>query len=291
MVAAPGIQRADSLQLDQVIDDYDHQLSPHNKRAINPNFTVYVPTTPVTQPKYENPASIFLAGSIEMGKAIQWQEHLTKELRDFEVTVCNPRRGQWSMNLNPGATDDLFNHQVEWELAALEAVDVIVFFFDKNTLSPVTMLELGLWAQSGKVVVCCHKDFWKSGNIHHVCKKYNVPYVKDYADFILLVRKRLDDVLELNRLKAKDADVLMSVGGELAKNTLKFADKLREERETEDKKAEKELEKAGLSKTAVSTIHQYQKYIRPARKAFTDATESLEELEQERLWNKLCSFK
>jgi hypothetical protein len=290
MVAAPGIKRADSLQLDQVIDDKDHQLSPHNRREKHPNFTVYVPTTPVTQPKYENPASIFLAGSIEMGAAIQWQEHLTKELRDLEATVCNPRRGQWSTSLNPGAMDDLFKHQVEWELAALEAVDVIVFFFDKNTLSPVTMLELGLWAQSGKVVVCCHKDFWKSGNIHHVCKRYNVPYVMDYADFIPLVRKRLDDAGKLNQLKAKNADVLMSVGGELAKDTLVLAKKLREEREIEDNKAEKESEKTSLSRTAMSTIHQYQKYIRPARKAFKDDMARLEESEQERLWNKLCSF-
>jgi hypothetical protein len=291
MVTAPGIKRADSLQLDQVIDDYDHQLSPHNKRVTHPNFAVYVPTTPVTQPNYDNPASMFLAGSIEMGKAIQWQDHLTKELRDFEITVCNPRRGQWSTNLNPGDMDDLFKHQVEWELAALEAVDVIVFFFDKNTLSPVTMLELGLWAQSGKVVVCCHKDFWKSGNIHHVCNRYNVPYVKDYADFIPLVRKRLEDALELNRIKAKNADMLMSVGGKLAKDTLGLAEKLRKEREAEDGKAEEESKKAGLSKTAVTTIHQYQKYIRPARKAFKDATEGLEEPEQERLWNKLCSLK
>ena len=284
MTSVPGLRRADPLQLDQVIDDIDHQLSPLQRREKHPKFAVYMPTTPPTQPKYENPASVFLAGSIEMGKAIQWQEHLTRELRDLEITVCNPRRGQWSTNQNPKESDNLFKHQVEWELAALEAVDVIIFFFDKNTLSPVTMLELGLWVQGGKVVVCCHKDFWKSGNIHHVCKKYNVPYVKDYADIIPLVRKRLDDARELNQLKTKDANVLISVGGKLAKDTLALAEKLRNERDTEGKKA-------GLSKTVVPTIYQYKKYIRPAWKAFQDDTKSLKESEQERLWNKLCSFK
>jgi nucleoside 2-deoxyribosyltransferase len=276
---------AESPQLNQVIDDNDHQLSPHNNRHKHPNFVVFMPTTPVTQPIYENPVSIFLAGSIEMGNAIPWQAHLTEELRDLEVTVCNPRRGKWSTNLNPEATDDLFKNQVEWELAALEAVDIIVFFFDKNTLSPVTMLELGLEAKSGKVVVCCHKDFWKSGNIHHACKKYNVPYVKDYTDFILLVRKRVEETM------TKSADTSISVGDEQVKNTLEVAEALRDERDAMEKKAKEVLEEARFSKAAVPTIHQYQKYIRPAWKVFKDDTESLEESEQKQLWNKLCSFK
>lgn len=36
----------------------------------------------------------------------------------------------------------------------LEQVDVICFFFDVMIKSPVSLLELGLWAGSGKVVVC-----------------------------------------------------------------------------------------------------------------------------------------
>jgi hypothetical protein len=291
MTAAPGIRKVDSLQLDQPIVDIDHQLPPPNRRQEHPNFAVYKPTTPATWPSYDNPASIFLAGSIEMGKAIQWQEHLTNELQDLEVTVCNPRRGQWSTSQVPGERDELFKHQVEWELAALEKVDVITFFFDKNTLSPVTMLELGLWTQSGKVVVCCHKDFWKSGNIHHVCKKYNVPYVKDYADLIPLVRQRLDAVRELNLQKTKGTNEKMTISRNLATSTLALAEKLRNEREAEEKKKEEQLKQSGLPEAAVPTIHQYQKYIRPARVAFNGSTESLDESEQERLWNTLCSFK
>jgi hypothetical protein len=44
----------------------------------------------------KNP-SVFLAGSIEMGKAILWQDDMTKELSDLPVTVINPRRN----DLNP----------------------------------------------------------------------------------------------------------------------------------------------------------------------------------------------
>ena len=37
------------------------------------------------------------------------------------------------------------------------------------------MLELGLYANSGKLLVCCPKGFWRKGNIDVVCEKYNIP--------------------------------------------------------------------------------------------------------------------
>jgi len=38
---------------------------------------------------------IFLAGSIEMGKAIDWQTHITESLLDLECVIYNPRRVLW----------------------------------------------------------------------------------------------------------------------------------------------------------------------------------------------------
>jgi len=35
--------------------------------------------------------AIFLAGSIEMGAAIDWQAKVVDALRDLDVTVLNPR--------------------------------------------------------------------------------------------------------------------------------------------------------------------------------------------------------
>lgn len=36
--------------------------------------------------------TVFLAGSIEMGKAEMWQERLAKEVADMDVVLYNPRR-------------------------------------------------------------------------------------------------------------------------------------------------------------------------------------------------------
>lgn len=36
--------------------------------------------------------SVFLAGSIEMGAAIDWQNQVEKDLADTDGVICNPRR-------------------------------------------------------------------------------------------------------------------------------------------------------------------------------------------------------
>ncbi|KAK7184843.1 uncharacterized protein CC84DRAFT_1168741 [Paraphaeosphaeria sporulosa] len=135
--------------------------------------------------------SVFAAGSIEMGKAIPWQRLLENHLCDLPITICNPRRGQWDPAVTQRAKDAAFREQVEWELGALTASTVICFFFDHATMSPVTLMELGLWAHSNKVVVCCNGDYWKGGNVHIVCERYGVPVVESFSELVPLVRAML----------------------------------------------------------------------------------------------------
>lgn len=117
-----------------------------------------------------------------MGKAVQWQKRMALELSRYPITVNNPRRGHWDPTATQQAKNEAFRHQVEWELSALEQADVICFFFDVKTLSPVTMVELGLWASSGKVIVCCGDKYWRAGNVHLVCERYGIPMVRSFAE-------------------------------------------------------------------------------------------------------------
>lgn len=39
--------------------------------------------------------SVFLAGTIDEGKSVDWQETLAAELRELSVTILNPRRSEW----------------------------------------------------------------------------------------------------------------------------------------------------------------------------------------------------
>jgi hypothetical protein len=58
--------------------------------------------------------------------------------------------------------------------------------FLPNSQSPITLLELGLKADSGKLMVICPDEFWRSGNVQIVCNKFNIPLFKSIEEIELL---------------------------------------------------------------------------------------------------------
>jgi hypothetical protein len=64
-------------------------------------------------------------------------------------------------------------------------------YFAAPTKAPVTLLEFGLYARSGKLIVCCLEDYWRRGNLEVVCRRYGVPLVSMLADLIAEVRRRI----------------------------------------------------------------------------------------------------
>src|SRR5262245_48903306 len=88
--------------------------------------------------------SVFLAGSIEMGQAVDWQTEVTRALDDLDVVVLNPRRDEWDASWVQSIDNPDFRGQVEWELLAQERADVIAMYFAPATKAPITLLELGL---------------------------------------------------------------------------------------------------------------------------------------------------
>ncbi len=126
-----------------------------------------------------NLPSVFLAGSIDMGNAIDWQQSLCDELAkaQWQGYVLNPRRPDWDNTWTQSIENEHFRKQVEWELEGLEKASKIVFYFAPQSQAPISLLELGLHAQTGKCVVCCPEGFWRKGNVDIVCQKYQIPQV------------------------------------------------------------------------------------------------------------------
>jgi hypothetical protein len=127
---------------------------------------------------------IFLAGSIEQGTAINWQEQVTAALEGNDVTILNPRRDDWDSSWVQSIDNPQFREQVEWELDALNRADGIIMYFDPNTKSPISLLELGLHARHDGLVVCCPEGFWRKGNVDVVCKKYNIAQIETLEKLI-----------------------------------------------------------------------------------------------------------
>ncbi len=55
---------------------------------------------------------IFLAGSIEMGKAIDWQSEVVNALADTDLTLLNPRRADWDSSWVQSIDNAQFREQV-----------------------------------------------------------------------------------------------------------------------------------------------------------------------------------
>jgi hypothetical protein len=121
---------------------------------------------------------LFLAGSIEMGAATQWQTEITKRLSHLEhLVILNPRRDDWDSTWVQSIDNPQFNEQVTWELDAMDDANLIYFHFDPATKSPITLLELGLHTQGTPVLVNCGEGYWRKGNVDIVCARYRVPTV------------------------------------------------------------------------------------------------------------------
>jgi hypothetical protein len=137
--------------------------------------------------------SLFLAGSIEQGAAEDWQQRVVEALAPFDAVIFNPRRAEWDATWPQEASFGPFREQVTWELDALSLADVILLVLCNGTKSPISLLELGLHAASGKLVVVCEPDFWRRGNVQIVCQRQEIPMFDSVTPALGVVMSRLDD--------------------------------------------------------------------------------------------------
>lgn len=121
------------------------------------------------------PVSVFLGGTIDCGNSENWQHKLIKELEfvktEHPLCIYNPRREEW-----PSSEDhDNIDKQINWELYHLERADIIVMNILGNSKSPISLMEIGLFAKENKLLVFCPKEFYRYDNVRIVCNKYNIP--------------------------------------------------------------------------------------------------------------------
>ena len=120
---------------------------------------------------------VFLAGSIEMGKAENWQKDIEGHFKNKpNFILLNPRRDDWDSSWEQTFENSNFYQQVHWELNALEKADTIIMYLCPETKSPISLLELGLYANSKKLLICCPTGFWRKGNVEIIADKFNIPF-------------------------------------------------------------------------------------------------------------------
>lgn len=157
-------------------------------QIITPNDDDQTPWYPTT--------SIFLAGATN----VAWREtflaglrglHSTGETPYPSTTVYDPFQPNWTADWKEDLGDGRFKRQLEWELEKQDNAAIVAVFFDGRSQSPVSLLEFGLCARSGKAVVGCDRGFWKRGNVQAVCQRYGVPMADDLNGLVTLVLDKL----------------------------------------------------------------------------------------------------
>lgn len=128
----------------------------------------------------DNKFTIFLGGSIEMGKAEPWGDYLTSKLSEhnFDIRILNPRRDDFDSSQEQSIDNPYFKEQVNWELDGLDRSDLIVMYLQPDTLSPISMMEIGIYINTldwnKQMIICCPGGFWRKGNVEILVDRY--PY-------------------------------------------------------------------------------------------------------------------
>ncbi|AKH33196.1 hypothetical protein XF24_00873 [candidate division SR1 bacterium Aalborg_AAW-1] len=152
---------------------------------------------------------VFLAGSIEMDKAEQWQQRILHDLLNILGIAYNPRRDQRNSSREQSLHNHNFVQQVHREEDHIILSDLILFYFDPHTKSPITIGEFNLVRGMKKnAVVLCPEGFWRKGNIDIACErsKDHIRQVHSYDDLIqytesyclsLLQQRYTQDTIEI----------------------------------------------------------------------------------------------
>ena len=134
-------------------------------------------TAPEQYDPHKHPGwTVFLAGAIDMGAAVDWQAYVIELLTNTAMVLFNPRR--------PGTDwpEEYQDEQIEWELNLLDKCDAIFMWLPSNAKAPISLFEAGLYWQSGKLCIGADLEFYRRRNLELTGKRYGVYIYKTLDD-------------------------------------------------------------------------------------------------------------
>ncbi len=101
---------------------------------------------PLLEQKTVPQTKLFLAGGIT--GCPDWQKKVVKALSNEQVTIFNPRRNNFDVK-----DKNASKVQIKWERDHLNIANIIMFWFCKNTIQPIVLLEFGKYGFRNNVSV------------------------------------------------------------------------------------------------------------------------------------------
>ena len=139
--------------------------------------------------------SIFLAGTIDMGQSEDWQSYIISKLADLEVLIFNPRREFFERSV---VNEKM---QINWELDKLEQSDIIFMHLAPNSKSPVSLLELGTFMRTKKIILVVSESFYRYNNVMLTTSRYanDIEIYDNLSEGLLALRTELECQLAFNK--------------------------------------------------------------------------------------------
>lgn len=132
---------------------------------------------------------IFLAGCANT----DWRKEFVEYFEDNSVVFLDPKRNNWD-----GLNDDALNEQITWEFVNLRRSDVVVYWFNKGSVCPITLLEYGMWGLSKgtPIVVGVTNDYEKRKDVLLQTKlaRPDVRIVNDLYELSYETKSKLDEI-------------------------------------------------------------------------------------------------
>ena len=147
-------------------------------------MNIFTPETFKIKSKKKDNKSVFLAGTIDNGDSLNWQDKTIIELMNLgfdNINIYNPRREHWPSEDN----HDEIEYQIKWEQEHLDKSDLIVMVLLDDSKSPISLLEMGLYAKSNKLIVFCTPNFYRWDNVRLTCEKYHIPLIQDLHPVVI----------------------------------------------------------------------------------------------------------
>jgi hypothetical protein len=151
--------------------------------------------------------SVFLAGAIDMGSAVDWQSQVIDEAADYfdntNITFYNPRRpgkftGEQTID-NPK-----FAEQVNWELERIDRCDIFFLHLPADSKAPISLMELGYYLgrihenparfSGQRCVISVEEGYYRRGNIEVILNREGMTLYPDLTDALRSLEEQVNDL-------------------------------------------------------------------------------------------------
>ena len=121
---------------------------------------------------------IFLAGSMAAKSEVNWRQTISTNLQEkyHFIDPTNPNHDV----LN----DAQMREHIKWEFDGMKRADYIIMNFLRDSLSPISLVELGMNINNEKLIVICPKEFYKWRYIDTLCKEHNTPIFNQLEEIL-----------------------------------------------------------------------------------------------------------